>query len=76
MEETKPRPQLFSNRALVSLTVPIILDALLAIIAGMADSAMVSSAGESAMLRSMGKNRQAVMPRLPLTCAMSLVMPH
>lgn len=49
MEGTTPRPQLFSNRALVGLTVPIILDALLAIIAGMVDSAMVSSAGEAAV---------------------------
>ena len=62
MEEAKPRPQLFSNRALVSLTVSIILDALLAIIAGMADSAMVSSAGEAAMLRSMEKTGRPLCP--------------
>lgn len=41
--------QMFSNRALVSLAVPVILDALLAIVAGMVDSAMVSSAGEAAV---------------------------
>ncbi len=40
---------LFSNRALVSLAVPIVLDALLAIAAGLVDSAMVSSAGETAV---------------------------
>ena len=49
METTESRPPLFSNRALVSLTIPIIIDALLAIIAGMVDSAMVSSAGEAAV---------------------------
>ena len=49
METVEPRPQLFSNRVLVSLTIPIILDALLSIIAGMVDSAMVSSAGEAAV---------------------------
>ena len=40
---------MFSNKALVSLTVPIMIDALMAIIAGMVDSAMVSSAGEAAV---------------------------
>ena len=45
----RQRPQLFSNKALVGLTVPIIVDALLSIIAGMVDSAMVSSAGEAAV---------------------------
>lgn len=49
MDATQPRPQLFSNKALVGLTIPIILDALLSIIAGMVDSAMVSSAGEAAV---------------------------
>ena len=49
MDAAKPRPQLFSNKALVSLIVPIMIDALLSIIAGMVDSAMVSSAGEAAV---------------------------
>lgn len=49
MDAATPRPQMFSNKALVSLTIPIILDALLSIIAGMVDSAMVSSAGEAAV---------------------------
>ena len=49
MDEPKPRPQLFSNKALINLTIPIMIDALLSIIAGMVDSAMVSSAGEAAV---------------------------
>ena len=49
MDAAKPRPQLFTNKALVSLTIPVVIDALLAIIAGMVDSAMVSSAGETAV---------------------------
>ena len=40
---------LFSNRALVSLSVPIVIDAVLAIFTGMVDTAMVSSAGEAAV---------------------------
>ncbi|MBQ4544278.1 MAG: MATE family efflux transporter [Oscillospiraceae bacterium] len=40
---------MFSPRALVALAVPIVLDALLAIAAGLVDSAMVSSAGEAAV---------------------------
>ena len=49
MEAVQQRGPLFSNKALVGLTIPIILDALLAIVAGMVDSAMVSSAGETAV---------------------------
>lgn len=49
MDAIQKRGPLFTNRALVSLTVPIVLDALLAIVAGMVDSAMVSSAGEAAV---------------------------
>lgn len=45
----RQRPLLFSNKALVGLIVPIMVDALLSIIAGMVDSAMVSSAGEAAV---------------------------
>lgn len=40
---------LFSNRALLGLAVPILIDSLLAIVAGIADSSMVSSAGEVAV---------------------------
>lgn len=43
------RKPLFSNRALVSLSVPIAIDAVLAIFTGMVDTAMVSSAGEAAV---------------------------
>ncbi len=47
--ETLEKKPLFTNKMLVSMTIPIILDALLAIVAGMVDSAMVSSAGEAAV---------------------------
>ena len=40
---------MFSNRALVSLAVPIVLDSFLAILAGLVDTAMVSTAGEAAV---------------------------
>ena len=49
MELTQRKPLLFTNKMLVSMTIPIILDALLTIAAGMVDSAMVSSAGEAAV---------------------------
>ena len=49
METIQKRPPLFTNKMLVAMTIPIILDALLAIVAGMVDSAMVSSAGEAAV---------------------------
>ena len=49
METLEKRPPLFTNKMLVSMTIPIILDALLTIAAGMVDSAMVSSAGEAAV---------------------------
>ena len=48
MESLKSRP-MFSNRALVSLSVPIVIDAILAIFTGMVDTAMVSTAGEAAV---------------------------
>lgn len=40
---------MFTRRALISLAVPIVLEALLAIMAGFVDTAMVSSAGEAAV---------------------------
>ncbi len=40
---------IFTKRALVALAIPIILDALLAIAAGIVDTVMVSSAGEAAV---------------------------
>lgn len=48
MDSVEKRPPLFTNKALVSLSVPIVIDAVLVIITGMADAAMVSSAGEAA----------------------------
>ena len=47
-DSLKSRP-MFSNRALVSLSVPIVIDAVLAIFTGMVDTAMVSTAGEAAV---------------------------
>ena len=49
MDTVEQKAPLFTNKKLVGLTIPIILDALLAIVAGMVDSAMVSSAGEAAV---------------------------
>ena len=49
MDAIEKRPLMFTNKALVAMTIPVILDALLSIIAGMVDSAMVSSAGEAAV---------------------------
>ncbi len=49
METVKPSTPLFSNRALVNLTIPIALNSLMAILMGMADSVMVSSAGAAAV---------------------------
>lgn len=48
MNAIESRP-MFSNRALVSLSVPIVIDAVLAIFTGMVDTAMVSTAGEAAV---------------------------
>lgn len=49
MEASQPRKQMFSNKDLVNLTIPVVINSLLTIIAGMVDSAMVSSAGEAAV---------------------------
>ena len=49
MEAAKLNRPMFTGRELVSLAVPIILDAVLGITAGMADATMVSSAGEAAV---------------------------
>jgi len=46
---SEKRPLLFSNKAIVSLAIPIIIETLLSIMAGMVDSAMVASAGETAV---------------------------
>ncbi len=44
--QSKP---IFTKRALIALAIPIVLDALLAIAAGIVDTVMVSSAGEAAV---------------------------
>lgn len=49
MDKTLSEKPMFSNRDLVNLTIPLILDALLVIAAGLVDTAMVSSAGEAAV---------------------------
>ena len=49
METAQVHPPLFTNKALVNLTIPVIIESLLAIMAGIVDSAMVSSAGEAAV---------------------------
>jgi len=46
---TLPRQQLFSNRALAKLIIPLIFEQILAVFVGMADSIMVSSVGEAAI---------------------------
>lgn len=43
------KPLMFTNRALVSLALPIAFESLLSIMAGLVDSAMVSSVGEAAV---------------------------
>ena len=40
---------LFDNRALVSLIIPLIIEQLLAVLVGMADSIMIASVGEAAV---------------------------
>ena len=49
METLEKRSPLFTNKMLATMTIPIVLDSLLAIVAGMVDSAMVSTAGEAAV---------------------------
>lgn len=49
MDTAEVRSPLFTNRKLVSLIIPVVVDAMLAILVGMVDSAMVSSAGEAAV---------------------------
>ena len=49
MELKEKKPLLFTNKALVALVIPVILEAILSIVAGTVDSAMVSSAGEAAV---------------------------
>jgi len=49
MELTERKPLLFTNKALVAMVIPEMLSGLLAIVAGLVDSIMVSSAGEAAV---------------------------
>ena len=49
MELTERRPLLFTNKALVAMVIPEMLSGILAIVAGLVDSVMVSSAGEAAV---------------------------
>lgn len=49
MDTLSAKSPLFTNKALVSMTIPVMLDALLQILAGTVDSVMVSSAGEVAV---------------------------
>ncbi len=49
MDAIEKRPLMFSNKALVSMTIPVMLSSILAIVAGMVDSAMVSSSGPAAV---------------------------
>ncbi|MBR5543191.1 MAG: MATE family efflux transporter [Oscillospiraceae bacterium] len=46
LADSKP---MFSNRDLVRLTIPLVFDALLVLVAGLVDSVMVSSSGEAAV---------------------------
>ena len=48
MKISKER-QLFDNRALVALIIPLIIEQFLAVLVGMADSIMVASVGEAAV---------------------------
>ena len=49
MERIEQKPQLFTNKALVAMVIPEMLSGILAIVAGLVDSIMVSSAGEAAV---------------------------
>ena len=49
MAAIEKRSLLFSNKDLINMTVPVMLSSLLSIVAGMVDSAMVSSSGVAAM---------------------------
>lgn len=49
MTAVTQKPLMFPRKALIALAVPIVLDAIMALLAGLVDSAMVSSAGETAV---------------------------
>ena len=47
--ETDRRGYLFDNKALVALIIPLIIEQLLAVLVGMADSIMIANVGEAAV---------------------------
>lgn len=49
MAAIEKRSLMFSNKDLVSMTIPVVLSSVLSIVAGMVDSAMVSSSGPAAV---------------------------
>ena len=49
MEAIDSKPPLFTNRSLFNMILPLALDGILCIVAGLLDSAMVSSSGEAAV---------------------------
>lgn len=49
MAAIEKRSRMFTNKALVAMTVPVMLSSILSIVAGMVDSAMVSSSGPAAV---------------------------
>ena len=60
-----PRPQLFDNKKLTMLIIPIFLEQILGILVGMVDGVMVSSVGEAAVSGvSLVNNVSAVMLNL------------
>lgn len=46
---TEPRQQMFSNKKLISMLIPVILEAVMASLVGMIDGIMVSTVGETAI---------------------------
>ena len=48
-EETDKKQYIFDNRALTALIIPLIIEQMLAVLVGMADSIMVASVGEAAV---------------------------
>lgn len=49
MKNRNKNQYLFDNRALVSLIIPLVVEQLLAVLVGMADSIMIASVGEAAV---------------------------
>ena len=49
LSETVSQPRLFDNKALAALIIPLIVEQLLAVLVGMADSIMIATVGEAAV---------------------------